>query len=153
MIEESRGTPQSSFGSKYPPADNPAADIVKAHMRECSESRLHVAPDIPSKMLANAMAKYMPNVKETDVLLLYDDTVWGGGREGISLTRDTLYWHALGETPGSISYHEVAEVSIGKKSLVVRSAESEYDISAQLGEDEERRILKNLLRKLCHATR
>ena len=86
-------------------------DIVKAHMRDCSENTLHVAPDIPAKKLANAMAKYMPNVRETDVLLLYDNTVWGGAKDGMSLTSDTLYWHAPFVSSGSISYDDIVTVS------------------------------------------
>jgi len=170
MIETSGDIPKSSHGPRQPQADdlapeknktavNPVTprlsngrpgDIVKAHMRDCSENTLHVAPDIPAKKLANAMAKYMPNVRETDVLLLYDNTVWGGAKDGMSLTSDTLYWHAPFVSSGSISYDDIVGVSIGEKSLVVRSDESEYQISVILGEaDEVMRIVQSLLRKLC----
>lgn len=43
--------------------------------------RVHARPDIPGKKLAGAIESYAPEVWPEDVIVLLDDTVFGGARE------------------------------------------------------------------------
>jgi hypothetical protein len=61
-----------------------------------SFDRIHVAPNIPLNKLAKAISNYAPEERPNSVLLLIDDTFWGGGGDGLLLTEDRLYSKTLG---------------------------------------------------------
>jgi|GEM_PF-2058125 len=76
-----------------------------------SDSRLFLAPSIPDDKLQKAVSAYGCGISPTSVLLLYDDTIWGGAREGVMLTTDSVCLHNIGEDPVRIRYADVKTVS------------------------------------------
>jgi curved DNA-binding protein CbpA len=61
-----------------------------------SFDRIYVAPHIPLNKLAKAISNYAPEERPNSILLLIDDTFWGGGGDGLLLTEDRLYSKTLG---------------------------------------------------------
>jgi hypothetical protein len=48
--------------------------------------RVFVAPQIPRKKLLGALGSYGEGLRAQDVVVLIDDTVFGGAREGVLIT-------------------------------------------------------------------
>lgn len=70
---------------------------------------------IPPDKLNNAIKAYAPQVSPEDVLLLYDNTAFGGAKQGLLLTADTVYWNILGQQPGHFLYTHIHQVSSCKR--------------------------------------
>ncbi len=67
------------------------ADVLRAHpISKRAMERIHIAPNIPLKKLHNALESYNSTKKPGDVIALVDDTVFGGGKDGLLLTEDYL---------------------------------------------------------------
>lgn len=56
-------------------------------------SRVFVAPDIPPRKLGGAIAAYASGTSPGDILLLVDDSAFGGAGHGFIVTRQRLLGH------------------------------------------------------------
>jgi DnaJ-domain-containing protein 1 len=87
------------------------SQVVKEVLADFSNSRVFLAPSIPDDKLQGAVSAYGCGISPSSVLLLYDDTIWGGAREGVMLTTDSVCSHNIGEDPVRIRYADVKTVS------------------------------------------
>lgn len=71
---------------------------------------VHTYPHIPIKKLMGAISAYAPAIEPSDVLVLLDDTVFGGAREGMIVTRDGLYAKQKFEDPHHIPWRNIRAV-------------------------------------------
>ena len=56
-------------------------------------------PNIPPKKLRNALESYAPGIAPADVLVLIDDTVFGGAKEGMIITKRKLFSKQILQSP------------------------------------------------------
>ncbi|WP_346796053.1 hypothetical protein R5M92_11325 [Halomonas sp. Bachu 37] len=56
--------------------------------------KVFVKPKIPAKKLLNALS-YAPGVNPDEVLILVDDTVFGGAKDGFLVTREAIFCHEI----------------------------------------------------------
>jgi hypothetical protein len=84
--------------------------------RQALEGRRHrgvfLQPDIPGRKLARATRSYASSVDPADVVLLYDNTLFGGGGLGLCATTDALVWTDAEERPHRRALSEVASVRV-----------------------------------------
>jgi len=73
--------------------------IISQHRSGLQDKRVFLAPNIPAKKLSRALATYAHGVKPDDVILLIDDTLFGGAKEGLLVTADHIYGHDIAEEP------------------------------------------------------
>lgn len=73
--------------------------------------------NIPASKLQNALAAYAPKIQQRQVVLLYDDTVWGSAKNGFVLTRTGLYWCNLMQTPAHLAYDTITSVELNQGML------------------------------------
>ena len=71
----------------------PTADVVATTFDGCASSALHVAPNIPTDKAQRAVGRYAPQVKEAEILLLFDATVFATATDGFLLTAGGVHWH------------------------------------------------------------
>jgi hypothetical protein len=71
----------------------PTADVVTTTFDGCASSALHVAPNIPTDKAQSAIGRYAPQVKEAEILLLFDATVFATATDGFLLTAGGVHWH------------------------------------------------------------
>ena len=82
------------------------------HIKEADKnSNFYFKPDIPAKKINNALKKYAVDLKEEDVLVLYDKTIFKNGRKGLLVTDTTLYIRDFNSVK-QISIQDIDEVSI-----------------------------------------
>ena len=91
---------------------------------ELSDTDFYLAPNIPSAKLANARNTYAPYVNRQDVLALYDDTVFGGAREGLILTKDCIYSHEIFCDPVKVKFGKDSYIRCLKKEIYVNDVKA-----------------------------
>ena len=79
--------------------------------------RLYIAPDIPLKKLSGALTRYGSGLDAADVLALVDDTVFGGGGDGMLVTENAVYLKSLGEERQMVSIEAMQRVQSSENAL------------------------------------
>jgi hypothetical protein len=88
-------------------------DVITAFKRlstQVKDKAVFFSPDIPQKKLKNAIAAYANSVSEKDVLVLIDNTAFGGAKDGVLITEDAIYAHNMAEKPRSIRLNEIKRI-------------------------------------------
>lgn len=86
----------------------------------CSQLKLDgvfPAPGIPKEKVASALKVHDLGIQGKDVLLLVDDTLLGGGRDGLIITDTLIAAKEIMQAPRFFYWDEVEEISIKKKTV------------------------------------
>lgn len=78
-------------------------------------NRIFVTPDIPVKKLNAARSQFI--LRDEEVIVLYDDTVFGSGKDGIAITENYIYAKQLWEVPKSIKISSIRSITSQSKTL------------------------------------
>jgi len=73
--------------------------------------KIFIAPNIPKSKLAGAVLSYGGDVRTKDVVVLIDDTMFGGAKEGVLITEKEILFKAIFESASSMRLERVKEVS------------------------------------------
>lgn len=93
---------------------------------------LYFYPSIPPAKLANARATHALHLPEDEVVaVLFDDTVFGGAKDGFLLTKRRLYWKNFTAHAQSISWGEIDADEIAPGKGCVRVMTGEIQVSAR----------------------
>lgn len=83
---------------------------IRRWLGDALDKSLYIGDAIPPAKLANALTSYAPRVSRADVLLLYDNTVFGGSKDGLLLTGSAVHWHNMSEEARQCLYSEIESV-------------------------------------------
>lgn len=98
-----------------------------------TDSYLHVG-SIPTAKLEAAIQTYGADVSAQDVLLLYDNTVWGGAKDGFFLTASSVHWHNMwGSGPRRLRYKEVETITSSQGILSAKLVLNLEEIDLNMG--------------------
>lgn len=75
------------------------------------------APAIPERKLLNAVGSMAPGLAKEDVAMLVDTTVFGGAKEGLLLSRDTLFVKDIAASPKHCAIHTIRTVELKERAL------------------------------------
>ena len=89
--------------------------------------RVHARPDIPGKKLAGALESYAPEVWPEDVIVLLDDTVFGGAREGLLVTNEAIYCKQKLLPPKKLLIKHIRDVKPGPDGSVWINGDEFFD--------------------------
>lgn len=96
--------------------------ILSQTYKDVFKADAYLAPNIPEKKINGAIEGIArKQVTPNQVLLVFDDTVWGGAGDGILMTRDTLFYKELLSDPHQADFTDirtaeyVRDVSVNKK--------------------------------------
>lgn len=81
--------------------------------------RIYLAPDIPLKKLSGALESYGEDTGASDVVVLIDDTVFGGGGDGILVTENALFLKSLGSEGRMFQLKAMQALETSKNALYV----------------------------------
>ncbi|MCA7024937.1 MULTISPECIES: DnaJ domain-containing protein [Stenotrophomonas] len=119
----------SHSGSRSPPppeaqpsAEAAAPDVAPILLKpewEWFHDNVYARPKIPLKKLEGAISSYALSVAPRDVLVLLDDTVFGGAKEGLLVTGDAIYCKQKFETPRRMLFRDIRLVDSGPDSRVM----------------------------------
>lgn len=111
--------PQADEGQRPPRAtEKPAAraslrDMVQARLASYGGfSRVYFAPRIPARKLSAARGNYAADIKDEDVVALFDTTVFGGAKEGIVLTEEGMRIKELMSATTELPWADIRSLDI-----------------------------------------
>lgn len=107
--------------------------MVTAAQRLAPE-RVFVKPNIPPKKLQGALASYGGNLTADDVLILIDDTLFGGAKEGLLFGRETFTMKVLMDSPRLFFWRHAETLSLSKRDLYINGRK--IGALTQVGEKE-----------------
>lgn len=87
-------------------------EIVARHGAGIKDSKIWFAPNIPANKLQGALRSYAPAVSPGEVLMLLDDTMWGGCADGMLITKDRLYAHDIADSSKVMAISEIKTVNL-----------------------------------------
>ena len=89
------------------------------HFSGISDSHVYVAPNIPQSKLEGAR-KYVPSyIDEDDILVLVDDTAFGGAGDGFVITHDAVYSHEIFMDPVTVYFNKSSEIKYNKNEIYI----------------------------------
>ena len=110
-----------------------ALDEIKNSLEGFTNGNVFVGT-IPPKKLKNAIGSYATEVSPEDVLLLYDNTVFGSAKEGLILTPDAVYWRNEDE-PERLRYSEIRKVDVLKYAVAAGVVLNEKEVKIEVTGD------------------
>jgi hypothetical protein len=87
-------------------------EIVDSFRTKIVDETVFFRPDIPKRKLVGAINGYAQGVAEDDVLVLVDNTVFGGAGDGLLVSRDLFAAHDIMEPPVRVPIAEVRDVRL-----------------------------------------
>ena len=85
---------------------------------------------IPAKKLENV--KVLHNIKDEDVLFIYDATLFGSAKDGMVFTNRKIYWREVLDSPQKLDYKDLIESTANKdlraKAIFILDQEEEIQI-------------------------
>jgi len=85
-------------------------EIVNKYSSLINDKNIYLKPDIPSKILTNAISSYGESAIESDVLLVIDDSITGNANKGMIITDDQLFVKNTLENPNIISILRIKDI-------------------------------------------
>ncbi len=102
--------------------------LVKELIPHAPQMGLYVAPQIPQKLMRNALDDFASGVPEAEVLALYDSTLRGSGKDGAVFTAERFVFqnYALSQVH-EVRYGDIVEVT--RKKLFMRGHKVEIGVN------------------------
>jgi len=97
VLKEHYGGNTQSFSLEVIPvldktSEKYSKQFYKAVNELADAEHFYVKGSIPQKKLAGAVNTYLPASVAEDIIFMYDDTVFGGAKEGLCLTGNAIYF-------------------------------------------------------------
>lgn len=83
---------------------------LREHLAAVSKN-VSVSPDIPEKKLNNAVAAFAYQGSVANVIALYDNTLFGSGKDGLLFTGEQLIYRPSFSDPISVPFESIQEVA------------------------------------------
>lgn len=97
-----------------------ATEIIKQHAHKINDSYIFFMDAIPDKKLRNAIKSYATGARDSDALVLIDNTSWGSAKSGVLLTKYELYAKDDLDKPKHIALADIQSVAFFPKLLESR---------------------------------
>ncbi len=132
-----------------------AQALISQIVKDLSDEHVFLAGSIPGIKLGNALRAYAPGVDMADVLLLYDNTVFGSAKDGLLITLEAVYWHNMWENIGMARFSDIKTVSYNMQPLSSQINVDGSLISIAKSNDLGKltRVLADLILNLSHSVR
>lgn len=100
-------------------APQDAAAILLKPEWEWFHDKVYARPNIPRKKLEGAISSYASGVSPDEVIILLDDTLFGGAKEGLLVTNNSIYCKQKFESPRQLPFKAIRQVEPGTDSRVI----------------------------------
>lgn|GEM_PF-4380692 len=82
------------------------------------DTAVYLYPRIPLQKIMGAKSSYVPShVPAEAIVLLMDDTVFGGAREGLVLTDEAIYFKAAFKSPDHVPLSAIRSIALDRRFL------------------------------------
>jgi len=87
-------------------------EIVVRHRAGIKDSKIWFASNISANKLQGALRSYAPAALPGEVLMLLDNTLWGGCADGMLITGNRLYAHDIAGSSQTLQVSEIRNASL-----------------------------------------
>lgn len=115
---QARASMQSIAAESMPPISPPALDQRAAFLKKIrkafkgvTHNSLYFCGAIPPEKASAATKAYAPNVAPDAIMLLYDNTILGGAKDGFLLTVDAIYWRNNLHNTGHYRFADIHRIA------------------------------------------
>ncbi|WP_285960922.1 hypothetical protein [Pseudomonas tohonis] len=112
--------------------------VLIGYVRECAlrieSDKVFVAPNIPPKKLQAALASYGNGMTADEVIVLVDDTLFGGAKEGMLIGDTRIAMKMMMDSPRLFFWKFLTGIAVSKRKVFVNQREIAQ--LSQLGEAE-----------------
>jgi|GEM_PF-3602485 len=123
LIEYKRNKTLKEIESLKQQLEEDSAEMKRNARLACfagiDDSHVFIAPDIPYDKLTNAINAYAPLVNADDVLVLFDDTAFGGARDGMLITHDCVCSHEIFMEPVQRFFFKTSKIQYGGNKVYI----------------------------------
>lgn len=125
-FDRRRPRPSAEAGQRSPRQDetpptprsiDPAAVLLNPKW-EWFHDKVYAKPNIPPRKLEGAISSYAYGVAPHEVIVLLDDTLFAGAKEGLLVTNDAIYCKQKFERPRRVAMSAIREAEPGTHSRV-----------------------------------
>lgn len=109
-----------------------------------SARNVSVAPNIPSKKLDNAIKAFGYSGSPSNIVALFDNTLFGSGKDGVLFTGEMFIYRPSFSDPISVSYSSIAKVEHLESWAGTKQDKLEHSIAVTRS-DESQVVIKALL--------
>ena len=100
--------------------ENDKRNALLMHFSGILDNNVYIAPNIPQSKLDGARRSYVPNyIDKDDILVLVDDTAFGGAGDGFVITHDAVYSHEIFMDPVTVYFHKFSEIKYNKHEIYI----------------------------------
>ncbi len=96
-----------------------AASVLLKPEWEWFHDKVYARPNIPNKKREGAISSYASEIAPRDVIILLDDTLFGGAKEGLLVTNKAIYCKQKFESPRRIALSAIKHVEPGTDGRVL----------------------------------
>ncbi|MDR2367904.1 MAG: hypothetical protein LBF58_07330 [Deltaproteobacteria bacterium] len=94
-------------------------DDFKLSLKSVTNNCVFVRPDIPEGKAVNARNTYATDISVTDIIILIDDTLFGGAKDGMIITLNDIYYHVMGSPNGKVEIKSINRIVLDKRKLFI----------------------------------
>lgn len=117
---------------------------LRDNLNLVSKKNIFVAPSIDEKKLNNAIKSFGYQGSPSNVVALFDTTLFGSGKDGLLFTGEQVIYRASFSEPVSIFYESIVNAAYVEK--LVGDKKDKLEVSVEISRsDENNLLLKNLL--------
>lgn len=105
-------------------------DVLQEYIPHAPNIGLHVAPNIPARLVENAISDYAPEIDREEVIALYDATLMGSAKDGALFLDDrcVVQNHDL-EAAQLIRYDDIVGVEVERRFFGFGGARVSVDVN------------------------
>lgn len=96
-----------------------AASILLKPEWEWFHDKVYARPNIPRRTLEGAIFSRAPGVPSGEVIVILDDALFGGAKEGLLVTSDAIYCKQKFESPRRMAFKALKQVESGTDSRAI----------------------------------
>lgn len=117
---------------------------LRENLAAVSDSNVSVAPNIPGKKLDNAIKAFGYTGSPSNIVALFDNTLFGSGKDGVLFTGEQFIYRPSFSDPIPVSYSSIAKVEHVENWVGSKQDKLEHSVVVGLS-DEGRVVIKDLL--------
>lgn len=84
-----------------------------------SKEKIHVHPKIPMQKKLNALSSYCAGLDSNEVIILIDDTLFGGAKEGVIITNEKIIAKEMFEDPREVYFDHITHIHSEKGKIFI----------------------------------
>jgi len=88
--------------------------FLRENVASIGSDAVHIAPNIDEKKLNNAMKSFGYTGSPASVIALFDNTLFGSGKEGLLFSGEKVIYKEIFTDPVSVSYNTISTVELVK---------------------------------------